>query len=487
MNDTRLFSRAGLVFAALAGCLLLARPAAATDAVVGDGTPASCTEAEFDRKLALVQASLDGVLSFNCGGPKTIIFTSQKIIDSQFIVIDGGDEITLSGGNENRLFYVKPGTLILEGIKLTNGFSGNGHGGAIFAEFGSGVILERSHIANSRTNDGYGGGAILSLATGTNFPAVELISSVIYENASSYGAINTVGRLLVKDSVINDNMGGGFSIGGTSEFINSNISFNYHPTSVGGGIRATRSAVTSMTGGIIYHNSAKDGGGIWNEGDLTLTDVTIQRNRTGEGAFAGGEAIANFGSAGLSGVALRHNYGANQDQAVFNPGTMEVHNSTFSGNIYGAVDNDGELRFINATLVNNARQGFPSIHNDIFGSLYLENTIVLTPGSVDDCAGAPADVSDFSMYDDESCQWLQGEGNIRPGEWWGVEDLANNGGPTATHMLTPWSPAVDGGRCDMAHDQRGIARPQGAACDIGAVERRLDEGYARHFLPLLAK
>ena len=53
--------------------------------------------------------------------------------------------------------------------------------------------------------------------------------------------------------------------------------------------------------------------------------------------------------------------------------------------------------------------------------------------------------------------------------------LADNGGPTQTHALLPGSPAIDGVAFDApndcpAADQRGVPRPQGAACDMGAVE-----------------
>lgn len=50
--------------------------------------------------------------------------------------------------------------------------------------------------------------------------------------------------------------------------------------------------------------------------------------------------------------------------------------------------------------------------------------------------------------------------------------LADNGGPTLTHALLANSPAIDAGdnAACPASDQRGLARPQGAACDIGAYE-----------------
>lgn len=53
--------------------------------------------------------------------------------------------------------------------------------------------------------------------------------------------------------------------------------------------------------------------------------------------------------------------------------------------------------------------------------------------------------------------------------------LADNGGTTQTRALAPGSPAVDAGGpvspagCP-ATDQRGVARPQRAACDVGAFE-----------------
>jgi hypothetical protein len=55
--------------------------------------------------------------------------------------------------------------------------------------------------------------------------------------------------------------------------------------------------------------------------------------------------------------------------------------------------------------------------------------------------------------------------------------LADNGGPTQTIALLPGSPAVDAGDAAVCAatpvdgvDQRGAARPDGLACDIGAFE-----------------
>ncbi len=50
--------------------------------------------------------------------------------------------------------------------------------------------------------------------------------------------------------------------------------------------------------------------------------------------------------------------------------------------------------------------------------------------------------------------------------------LQNNGGPTATRELIGGSPAINAGTAcpPPSTDQRGVPRPQGPACDIGAYE-----------------
>jgi len=50
--------------------------------------------------------------------------------------------------------------------------------------------------------------------------------------------------------------------------------------------------------------------------------------------------------------------------------------------------------------------------------------------------------------------------------------LADNGGPTKTFLPGSGSPAINSGDPSCAGtDQRGVARPQGGACDRGAVEQ----------------
>ncbi len=62
-----------------------------------------------------------------------------------------------------------------------------------------------------------------------------------------------------------------------------------------------------------------------------------------------------------------------------------------------------------------------------------------------------------------------GAGNIT-GVPAALDALADNGGPTLTHMPLGGSPAINAGANCAAIDQRGANRPFGASCDIGAVE-----------------
>lgn len=51
--------------------------------------------------------------------------------------------------------------------------------------------------------------------------------------------------------------------------------------------------------------------------------------------------------------------------------------------------------------------------------------------------------------------------------------LQDNGGPTMTHALVPVSVAIDvipEETCELDTDQRGITRPLGPGCDVGAFE-----------------
>jgi len=87
---------------------------------------------------------------------------------------------------------------------------------------------------------------------------------------------------------------------------------------------------------------------------------------------------------------------------------------------------------------------------------------------------SPVTSGGYNFGSDASCL-TEGPGDVVAGGDPGLSPLADHGGPTATLMPTVGSPLVDRvpagfSTCAGQVDQRGVARPVGAACDIGSVE-----------------
>jgi hypothetical protein len=79
----------------------------AADAVVGDGSPASCTEAAFDSALATAVAG-GGTITFNCGAAETTIpFSLVKLINLGNVTIDGADRIILNAKQQRPSLFCR--------------------------------------------------------------------------------------------------------------------------------------------------------------------------------------------------------------------------------------------------------------------------------------------------------------------------------------------------------------------------------------------
>ena len=101
----------------------------------------------------------------------------------------------------------------------------------------------------------------------------------------------------------------------------------------------------------------------------------------------------------------------------------------------------------------------------------VANNTATTPGT-NNCQFASSAIAyvlfGTNLSSDESCG-AAGTGMIVADPELGA--LTANGGPTRTHNLLDGSPAIDAATdCTVSDDQRYVARPRGAACDIGAVE-----------------
>lgn len=140
-------------------------------------------------------------------------------------------------------------------------------------------------------------------------------------------------------------------------------------------------------------------------------------------------------------------------------------NSTIAGNSVGATGTAGGLAVYNPE---------PMVGGS--AALSVKNTIVAGntgPAGSSNCAPVAMLTSDHNLSSDESCMFTD------PGSKQNADPLLgglqNNGGQTDTLALQPGSPALDAGTnagCP-ATDQRGVSRPQGPTCDVGAFEREV--------------
>ncbi len=180
----------------------------------------------------------------------------------------------------------------------------------------------------------------------------------------------------------------------------------------------------------IINNSAKINSGITSYQQLSLDNVTVSGNN--------GNGVISFNDvpSGLEDISfIRHS---------------TITNNTGSLSQYGTI-----------TL------------SDVVTVIML-NTVVADNSSAN-CrliGGGKIVFDKNNLISDDSCD-LDGSGNIINAAPL-LEPLADNGGPTKTHIPQRGSPLIDAGFHAPSqltyHDQRGILRPQGVLVDIGAVE-----------------
>jgi hypothetical protein len=316
----RLFRIALLV--ALALGLPVAEQAHAAG-VVGDGTPGSCTEAALTAALAG-----GGTVTFNCGGPKTILVLSEKTI-TQNTVIDGNGAITITGGLTTRLFNVQgSAALTMSNITLDSAFSSNGSGGAIWSA--GPLTLTNVTIQNSKTSPQYCGGAIL-VANNTTIANSTFTSNVaglgggaVCVRSQPGTSVRVTNTLFLSNQAVDttNGLGGGLYIEYGDATVLDSV-FLGNSGHFGGGVYTTSNATLVMEGSFtstpyasklqLNGNSAsEDGGAIYNRGGkLTLYNAVLTVNHTPmQTALAGyGGAIYNEGTLSLTYGVLSQNEG----------------------------------------------------------------------------------------------------------------------------------------------------------------------------------
>jgi CSLREA domain-containing protein len=431
--------------AGLTGTITLAAPAA------GGGS------LEIDKLLTIA-------------GPSAGITVRRRPTDPQFRLLTIGSagkvaisKLSFRGGRTSRPGggISTFGSLILTDCKVAGNRSSQ-HGGGIDTH--GPLTLIHTTVADN-TAGGTGGGIDNHGAT------LRLTNSNIAGNAGG-GIFGGAGTLLVTGGTVSHNTGSGgiFQDWGKATLTGVTITGNS-----GGGIGFHRTTAT-ITSSTIAANAAEDGGGIANfAGRLTVAKTTVSGNTAshrGGGVyntvgdpFGRLDAFISLTNSTISGNAADSGAGiANLDR--LGGATVVVTNSTVAfnsarirgGGVHQAdgLENPNGVLLANALVGRNTAPAGP----DVLGSFGARFSLI------GDGTGSDIANTDGNRVGNVTPNGSPIDPKLGP--------LAANGGPTLTHALLPGSPAIDAaGSADCpGKDQRGVNRPQGAACDIGSYERQ---------------
>lgn len=437
------------------------------------------------------------ILGVNPGGKLTLQRTTLSGGASP------GDETT----TEDRVPY-GGGLMIVGGTATLQNSSVSGNTGTgIFSE--GGTLSLQSSTVSENSEDG------IKIAYGS----ASISNSTIADNLYS-GITASDGVVSASDSDFTANGWNGLSLSRSTVVVKgSRIENNAGPYSTGGVF--LRSGTLRLIDCTVSGNaSSGEGGGIFSLGDLRLVNSSV----SGNNAYAGGGGI--FHGAGTlslnnSTVSGNASYSAGGGIWIINARTpnrvvnstisgniaqvrgggielssssLTLSNSTVSGNSAGAYGGGlrtvySDLRVLHSTVTQNAAPeaqgaglaahgvflggyGNRRTRSEIFASIIAGNLgtdVDLISGD----RNAFFSLGDNLIGDGNAIGAFKGQGDRTRFESPGLGPLSDNGGPTLTHALLEGSPAIDAltDRCPPpAADQRGIERPQGSACDIGAFE-----------------
>ena len=328
------------------------------------------------------------------------------------------------------------------------------------------------HIAsNTATNNGGGiniSSGSLTISGGTIGGAgigntAALLGGGIYTQSTT-----SINGTLIEDNTASGSGGGGIHVStasGTATIQNATIKKN-KALDAGGGIYVATGGTVNISKSAIDQNSltaAGTGGGVYNESIFNAKETSVTANTASVNTSFGGGLYNNAGTASLKNVTISNNTA-----------------NTGSGGGIKVVG--GTVKTNNVTIAYNSAPNSVGggIHVDATGTLEIGNTILSDNSAlgVIECdlgGGTVTDKDHNLIHQTTTCGFSTVLNNI----FGSSANLAALAGTTpAYHALNAGSPAIDkddafgsATQACEANDTRGVARPFGSHCDIGAYEK----------------
>ena len=456
----------------------------AGDTDAGDGVCATTTgacslRAAVDETNAwpgadtiTIGSGVDPVLSLAGAGEDQNASGDLDSIEDLTIV---GNGATVDGALLDRVVdsLISDADLEVRSLTVRRGRA-TGDGGAIRAR--GPVVISGSTFTDNRATAQ--GGALLG-------PTVVVDSTSLSGNRAGTdgGAIRATSSLAVTGGSVRSNLasgkGGGLSTGAATI---TGATIERNQAASGGGVHLTAGAASTIVDTVIDDNvAAYGGGGIFSNAPVTIERTSIEANRATLAGWGTGGGIQANAAVTLRSSTVADNVAAVSGGGLAVAGVLDVSTSTIHANTAGqgggAVslgtparsESSIRLSTITANRLSGAGEG-AGIEGD--GAVRFSGSVLANEGR--DCWRISVASGGYNVA--RACERLNlPTDQVGPAP---LGPLGDNGGPTRTRLPFAASTVLDAipvgtsGLCDAstATDQRGVARPDGGACDIGAVE-----------------
>jgi uncharacterized repeat protein (TIGR01451 family) len=347
----------------------------------------------------------------------------------------------------------------IENLQIVNGFS-SGDGGAIEVEVGTALYVNFVTFDNNRASEG-SGGAIAAYA------GSELhVFGSEFDNNSAFdqgGAVWCDGLLDMTANRFRCNVSGtgSSSCGNTGRFAPRRESSS--------AATRPRKPAESFLG---------DGGAVWVGDDNVdgnqnqIVDAEFFNNAAGR--LGGAVYVLNNAILTLDRVTVAHNDDGIGGGGIYNSGSLTLKNGTITGNTRNGLPGVGfgngtvgQTAIVNSTISRNSSGPDGMEVENSGSSLNIVNSVVDGDNT---CSGSIVSLG-HNIENHGTCGFTAA-GDLQNTNPKLDPNLQYNGGFEQTILLLPGSPAIDAGddaSCPPT-DERGVARPQGAHCDMGSVE-----------------